>query len=227
MISSSGICFSLNTHVDRRTFISLVWSTPSHVSTAYRISTSVTAAFQCSSAKGPHIASHQFGLSSLLAAAFAYRRSGWTWFTIRSFMLLLLSQSFVRKVINLTIELFMSSSTKGTSNAIAIIAVSSNSFLLPNLCLYFNFFLDKLRQLEASALKISHIICFGRWKVGVMQPMELTIIVSTQLFLFVITLLMLLVASKCSQGAFMLITMISLWSNHSVLNQDQGQLHLD
>ena len=118
------------------------------------------------------------------------------------------------------------------TNLIPLLTIASQnkktSLLLPNLCLYFTFFLDKLRQLEASALNqvSKHIISFqnqscyllGQLKGWSNVTNELTIIVSIPMFLLPSTLLSL---NK------MISMMISLWSNDSVLNQDQGQLHLD
>ena len=75
LISPSGTHFSLNAQVDWKTNISLVWSTTFHAFMASKISTSVMAAFQHLSAKGHCMASHQVGLSSLLAVVFAFRRS--------------------------------------------------------------------------------------------------------------------------------------------------------
>ena len=47
----------------------------------------------------------------------------------------------------------MSSSTEGTSNSIAFISMSPNSFLLANPCLFFSFFLTTVRHSETSALR--------------------------------------------------------------------------
>ena len=77
-----------------------------------------------------------------------------------------------------------------------------------------------MRQLEAFDLnqankhlvfKVNQINHFLRWNIAVMQPSEPTIILSRPLLLLSGMLLMLSIASKFSQGSFMLIT---LWSNY-------------
>ena len=61
------------------------------------------AASQYSSANWPLMAWLQFGLSSALAVALAFKKNGWTWFTIRSSEVPEYPQLFMARVMNLEI----------------------------------------------------------------------------------------------------------------------------